>query len=76
MDAATKRLGLVYRRKQELSAAKSSTTEAAKTAEELRLDEAGEKGAPRREWAPYLSDRQWGTVREDYSENGDAWANA
>jgi hypothetical protein len=56
--------------------AKSSTTEAAKTAEELRLDEAGEKGAPWREWAPYLSERQWGTVREDYSENGDAWANA
>src|SRR5205814_500420 len=24
-------------------------------------------------WGPYLSDRQWGTVREDYSENGDAW---
>jgi hypothetical protein len=24
-------------------------------------------------WGPYLSDRQWGTVREDYSQNGDAW---
>jgi hypothetical protein len=76
LDASTKRLGLVHRLKQELSVAKSSTTEAAKTAEELRLDEAGEKGAPWREWAPYLSERQWGTVREDYSENGDAWANA
>ena len=24
-------------------------------------------------WGPYLSERQWGTVREDYSQNGDAW---
>ena len=53
--------------------AKSSTTKAAKTAEELRLDEAREKGVPWRQWGPYLSERQWGTVREDYSENGNAW---
>ena len=26
-----------------------------------------------RQWGPYLSERQWGTVREDYSFNGDAW---
>src|SRR5439155_16859748 len=26
-----------------------------------------------REWGPYLSERQWGTVREDYSTSGDAW---
>jgi hypothetical protein len=26
-----------------------------------------------KEWGPYLSERQWGTVREDYSANGDAW---
>lgn len=26
-----------------------------------------------KKWGPYVSDRQWGTVREDYSENGDAW---
>jgi hypothetical protein len=43
------------------------------TAEERRLDEAGEAGVPWRQWGPYLSERQWGTVREDYSENGDAW---
>ena len=43
-----------------------------KTAEEVRLDEAREK-APWKQWGPYLSERQWGTVREDYSENGDAW---
>ena len=53
--------------------AKSSTTEPTKTAEELRLDEARGKGVPWRQWGPYLSERQWGTVREDYSENGDAW---
>ncbi len=45
----------------------------AKTAEELRLDEARDKGVPWRQWGPYLSERQWGTVREDYSDNGDAW---
>ena len=44
-----------------------------KTSEEARLDEARDKGVPWRLWGPYLSERQWGTVREDYSENGDAW---
>src|SRR5437764_2022933 len=29
--------------------------------------------APWRKWGPYVSERAWGTVREDYSENGDAW---
>jgi hypothetical protein len=53
--------------------ATSSTTEPAKTAEALRLDESRERGVPWRQWGPYLSERQWGTVREDYSENGDAW---
>jgi hypothetical protein len=43
------------------------------TTEEMRLDEACEKGVPWKQWGPYLSERQWGTVREDYSENGDAW---
>jgi Mannosylglycerate hydrolase MGH1-like glycoside hydrolase domain len=47
--------------------------EPGKTAEELRMDEAREKGIPWKQWGPYLSERQWGTVREDYSENGDAW---
>src|ERR1700756_4623906 len=45
----------------------------AKTAEALRLDEARENGVPWRRWGPYLSERQWGTVREDYSSNGNAW---
>jgi hypothetical protein len=43
------------------------------TAEELRLREARE-GVPWRRWGPYLSERQWGTVREDYSADGDAWS--
>jgi hypothetical protein len=42
------------------------------TAEERRLREARE-GVPWRRWGPYLSERQWGTVREDYSEHGEAW---
>lgn len=43
------------------------------TAEHLRLDEAREGHVDWKKWGPYLSERQWGTVREDYSENGDAW---
>ena len=43
------------------------------TPEHLRLREAREKQIPWRKWGPYLSERQWGTVREDYSPNGDAW---
>src|SRR5262249_6713055 len=42
-------------------------------AEKKRLDEARLDKVPWRKWGPYLSERQWGTVREDYSENGDAW---
>jgi hypothetical protein len=41
--------------------------------EKERLAEAREKNIPWKKWGPYLSERQWGTVREDYSENGDAW---
>jgi len=42
--------------------------------EHQRLTETREGVAPWRKWGPYLSERQWGTVREDYSVNGDAWA--
>jgi hypothetical protein len=38
-----------------------------------RLAEARDRGVAWRKWGPYLSERQWGTVREDYSESGDAW---
>ncbi len=41
-------------------------------AEQTRLEDA-RMGPPWRKWGPYLSERQWGTVREDYSEGGDAW---
>jgi hypothetical protein len=42
-------------------------------AEKQRLEEANSQVKHWRRWGPYLSERQWGTVREDYSENGDAW---
>ncbi len=38
-----------------------------------RLAQAREQGVAWRKWGPYLSERQWGTVREDYSDSGDAW---
>ena len=41
--------------------------------EQKRLNDAREAGIPWKRWGPYLSERQWGTVREDYSEDGDAW---
>src|SRR3954452_13189857 len=45
-----------------------------KTAEERRLEEDRTAGKLLwRHWGPYLSERSWGTVREDYSENGNAW---
>jgi hypothetical protein len=43
------------------------------TAESDRLQQAREGKAAWKKWGPYLSERQWGTVREDYSESGDAW---
>jgi hypothetical protein len=43
------------------------------TPEHGRLREAREAGVPWRKWGPYLSERQWGTVREDCSAGGDAW---
>ena len=41
--------------------------------EKNRLVEARVEGKPWRKWGPYLSERQWGTVREDKSAGGDAW---
>ena len=41
--------------------------------EQKRLNEAREKGILWKKWGPYLSERQWGTVREDYSNDGNAW---
>jgi hypothetical protein len=49
------------------------TSAAGPGAEQRRLREADSKGVAWRRWGPYLSERQWGTVREDYSAGGDAW---
>ncbi|HWP57039.1 MAG TPA: hypothetical protein VNL14_04015 [Candidatus Acidoferrales bacterium] len=43
------------------------------TKEEIRLQEARERKVNWKRWGPYLSERQWGTVREDYSADGTAW---
>ena len=40
------------------------------SAERLRLDEADTGAVPQQRWGPYLSERQWGTVREDYGWTG------
>lgn len=41
--------------------------------EQQRIQQSVEPNSPWRQWGPYLSERQWGTVREDYSAGGDAW---
>jgi Glycosyl hydrolase family 63 C-terminal domain len=57
-----------------MAVTESATSIIRDTAEELRLEEARVDGVPWRQWGPYLSERQWGTVREDYSADGNAWA--
>lgn len=44
------------------------------TQEEQRLKEDRERTRYWKKWGPYVAERQWATVREDYSENGDAWS--
>jgi hypothetical protein len=51
----------------------SSTLHYVPVTEQKRLNEAREEGIPWKKWGPYLSERQWGTVREDYSKDGNAW---
>jgi hypothetical protein len=51
----------------------ASTPSQTTTAEQQRLTEAEARIKHWRRWGPYLSERAWGTVREDYSANGDAW---
>src|SRR5215471_11749000 len=43
------------------------------TTEDHRLEESRQRKKHWKRWGPYLSERQWGTVREDYSANGTAW---
>jgi hypothetical protein len=51
----------------------SPTSRRAPTPEELRLAEDARRVKNWKRWGPYLSQRQWGTVREDYSASGDCW---
>ena len=48
-------------------------TKVVTVSEQKRLTDAREKGIAWKKWGPCLSERQWGTVREDYSEDGNAW---
>jgi hypothetical protein len=58
------------RKKGEMSmAGKAKST----SEEKKRLEAARTENIPWKKWGPYLSERQWGTVREDYSADGDAW---
>src|SRR5215510_14088442 len=43
------------------------------SAESVRLEEAEQQKGDWKLWGPYVAERAWGTVREDYSPNGDAW---
>ncbi len=55
------------------SSDKSSPITYIETNEQRRLNATRETGIPWKKWGPYLSERQWGTVREDYSSDGNAW---
>ena len=50
-----------------------ATKEVVDVTEQKRLNDARDTGIPWKKWGPYLSERQWGTVREDYSQDGNAW---
>ena len=50
-----------------------ATTTSSECSEQKRLNDAREASIPWKKWGPYLSERQWGTVREDYSQDGNAW---
>ncbi|HXW57357.1 MAG TPA: hypothetical protein VEJ67_16520 [Candidatus Cybelea sp.] len=56
-----------------MEASRTSPLDYAETNEQRRLNEARETNVPWKKWGPYLSERQWGTVREDYSQDGNAW---
>ena len=51
----------------------SRPTDLSECTEQKRLNDAREEGIAWKRWGPYLSERQWGTVREDYSADGNAW---
>jgi hypothetical protein len=65
---------LKTRAKSTKAAAEHSRNASPAEAEVGRLAQAKSREANWQRWGPYLAERQWGTVREDYSENGEAWA--
>jgi hypothetical protein len=79
VSAGEQELGSIYTKfkiKDKPMSAKASPkphTSYLESTEQHRLNEAREKGIPWKKWGPYLSERQWGTVREDYSQDGNAW---
>jgi len=56
-----------------MNPSQNSSRDYVETNEQKRLNAAREAGVPWKKWGPYLSERQWGTVREDYSQDGNAW---
>jgi hypothetical protein len=56
-----------------ISEQKSARASLVECTEQKRLNDARDRGIPWKKWGPYLSERQWGTVREDYSQDGNAW---
>jgi hypothetical protein len=52
---------------------KPAVSESSANSETIRLREARIGEAAWKKWGPYLSEREWGTVREDYSDDGNAW---
>jgi hypothetical protein len=62
-----------HRRERAMKSSQKVQLAYAETKEQRRLNETREQGVPWKKWGPYLSERQWGTVREDYSLDGNAW---
>jgi hypothetical protein len=56
-----------------MQSSQSSSADYIQSNEQRRLKDAREGHIPWKKWGPYLSERQWGTVREDYSQDGNAW---
>jgi hypothetical protein len=65
--------GLPYEESEEKGRQTVAKQKITDVAEQKRLNDARDVGIQWKKWGPYLSERQWGTVREDYSEGGDAW---